>query len=42
MNRPLVSFAVVAYNAERCLPELLADLAAQERLLLNGGRRYVH
>ena len=30
MNRPLVSFAVVAYNAERCLPELLADLAAQD------------
>lgn len=29
MQFPQVSFIIVAYNAERCLPELLADLAAQ-------------
>lgn len=30
MNRPFVSFAVVAYNAQACLSDLLGDLAVQD------------
>lgn len=30
MNRPYVSFAVVAYNAQACLSSLLSDLAEQD------------